>query len=117
MSPSGKYVPPPADIDPEVTQVPTATSDSASKTTNSAAWVAKFDVAHYCHQILILKVSHVTNPENYFRNTSDAHVHSLLQSFRAYGLDLARGTLSVTTSAIVNRSNAWKLSIAYLARS
>lgn len=83
--------------------MPTAPSDDAIGTTGTAVGVTKLDVTHYRHLNVLFKVNRINNSEIALRKISDAHVLSLVLSFRAHGSDNTRGTRSVTTTAVESR--------------
>lgn len=96
LSPSAKVV-------EEVVLVTAAPSDSFSEATATAVWVTKFDVAHYCHKDVLLRLNHTNDPEIALCNISEANILSLVQFFRAFSFNHAIGSLSVTTTAEVSR--------------
>lgn len=74
---------PPVNFDGEATSVPAAFCDVASETIVTAVRVTKFEVTHYGHMYVLLRVNKIKVSEIALRNTSDAHVLSFVQSFRA----------------------------------
>lgn len=106
VPPSGKELPPPADVKKVVSQMAAAPNDRASATTGTAERAKKFNVAHYRHKYLLLRVNQFSRSEIPLRDMSHVHVFFLLQSFHAYGFDQARYTVSVKTVATASRSKA-----------
>lgn len=80
------------------------TSDRFSRSTGLAVWVTKVFTAHYRREDLLLRASQINDPENLFRNISDAHVLPLVHSFYAYEFVHAWGTISITATATASRS-------------
>lgn len=103
---SGVKLPPPADVEEEVTPVPTTPSDGAPRTTGTAVRVNKFVVARYRHENLLVRVNQINNPEIPLCDINDGRVLSLVQSIHAYLFHLARGTLSVMTTITATSSKA-----------
>lgn len=103
---SDKDVPSPADVEGGFTEMVAAPNDTTSETTSTAMRAAKFDIDHYRHQNLQFRVNQINNLEIPLRNIRDDHVLSLASTFRAYGLENAIETLSVTNKASENRSKA-----------
>lgn len=63
MLSSGKDAPPQADVECEVAKIAAALSDATFEITGTAAWVSKFDVAHYLHRDLLPMVIQTNNSE------------------------------------------------------
>lgn len=62
VQPSGKNVPPPADVHGEETGMETGPSDGTSETTGKTTRVTTLVVAHYRHDGLLFRVSQINNP-------------------------------------------------------
>lgn len=65
---------PPVYVEGEVTQVPKAPIEGASRTTDTAVRVTKFDVAFYRHEDVLHRVSQMNDPEVVPRAISNAPV-------------------------------------------
>lgn len=101
--PFGKELPPPANLEGHVTQVATELSDGVIETTGTAVRVTKFDVAHYLHKNLILKLNQICKPEILLHNKIDGHAPCIVQFLREYGSKHARRTLSVIATTASSR--------------
>lgn len=105
VPPSIKILSPQADVERRVTLVLTAPNEGAIVTTGTAMRATKFDVAHYRHKNVLLRVNQTNKSEIALRDIRDAHGPFLVQSLCAHVFERARGTLSVTTPT-ANRSEA-----------
>lgn len=68
--------------------------------------VTKCDAAHFCHEVLLLSVDYISDPETPICNISNAYVHSFVQLFHAYRFEHAGGTQFLITTDAVTRSGA-----------
>lgn len=76
VHPPGKDVPPPAEGKGKVTKMAVASSDGASRTTDSDVRMKKFDVAHYCQKDLLLRDNQISDLEIQLCDISDGNVTS-----------------------------------------
>lgn len=66
--------------------------------------VAKFDIAYYRNEDVLLKLNQINDPKIALSNKSDTHVHFHLKFFSAYGFGLERETSSVIATTAASRS-------------
>lgn len=97
---------PPADVEEKVVVVATASSDSASETTNTAVRVTRFDVAHYRYEDPLLILNQVNDSEIPLRESINGNVFSLVQTFRACGFGQAKARSSVKATVNTTCSEA-----------
>lgn len=94
----------PGDVKVKVFSVSTRPFDGAFETKGTAERVAKLNVAHYRYDQVLLSVNQISYPENSRHDIGDAQVHAFIQTFRAYGFDPVKITLSVTTTTAASQS-------------
>lgn len=104
VPPSGKKIPPPADVKEEVIEVARVPKEGSSKTSGMTVQVTKVDVTHYRHEDLLLKVHQINDSEIQLGDVSDSYVLFVVQSFCVYGFGQARGTIPVTTTTMATLS-------------
>lgn len=103
---SGKNVPANVDLIGKITQMSTARNDGPTMTTDMSTWRLEFSIALYRRQNLLLRVDWIRGPKIPLGDISSSHVIFHAQCFCAYGLDHARGTLSIAIAATANRFEA-----------
>lgn len=86
----------------------TVTGFETSETTGiaTAVWETKFDVTHYCHEGLFLRVNRIKDSDIPLSDKRDAHILLFARVFRVDEFDHAIGTLFITATTEKDYSKA-----------